>query len=62
MREWDAQERGRAVREKKLERDTLIERATKGLPRNIALGKKNLYFYLDHFFHLLESCSVSMIL
>ena len=38
MREWDAQEGGRTVRERK-ERDTLIEEAIKGLLRNIALGK-----------------------
>ena len=36
MREWDAQEGGRTVRERK-ERDILIEGAIKGLSRNIAL-------------------------
>ena len=38
MREWDAQEMSRTVREKK-ERDTLIEGAIKELSRNMALGK-----------------------
>ena len=38
MREWDAQEGGRTVRERK-RKDILIEGAIKGLSRNIALGK-----------------------
>ena len=37
MREWDAHEGGKAVSERK-QRDFLIERAIKGLSRNIALG------------------------
>ena len=38
MREWDAQEEGRTVRERK-KRNVLIEGAIKGLSRNTALGK-----------------------
>ena len=38
MREQDAQGGGRTGRERK-EKDTLIEEATKGLARNMALGK-----------------------
>ena len=34
--EWDAQERGRTARKRK-ERDTLIDRAIKGLSRNMTL-------------------------
>lgn len=37
MREWDAQEGVRTVREKK-KRDILTEGAIKGLVRNLALG------------------------
>ena len=38
MREWDAQEGERTVREKK-ERNILVEESIKGLSRNIALEK-----------------------
>ena len=55
MREWDAQEGGRTVRERK-ERDILIEGAIKGLTRNMKLRKCvhvcTLFCFITHCIHV----------